>query len=131
MGVSIFMAVMLEFIDLIVPIETIREKYPGGWAACLEDHEAVLGSRVWHDDYLFRDGTMSPRDMESLVQYWAQLGLQASEVRNGQTVWKDLCVVECMFGGATQACDWLVVDRKQRTAYLKGTDPGKVVGSAR
>ena len=125
------MAVMLEFIDLIVPIETIRERYPGGWEACLEDHEPFLGGRVWHDDHLFRDGTMSPRDMEALVGQWVGRGFQASEVREGQTIWKDLCVVESMFGGPTRDCDWLVVDREQRVAYLQGTDPGEVVGPAR
>ena len=125
------MAVMLEFIDLIVPIATIRQKYPSGWDACLDDHEGVLGGRVWHDDHLFRDGTMSPRDMEILVDHWVGLGFQALEVRDGQTFWKDLCVVESMFGGATRKCDWLVVDRGQRTAYLKGTDPGKIVGPSR
>jgi len=122
------MAVMLEFIDLIVPISTIREKYPGGWDACLADHEPFLGRRVWHDDHLFRDGAMSPQDMGSLVQHWAQLGFQISEVKDGQTVWKDLCVVECMFGGPTRECDWLLVDRKERTAHLKGIEPGNIVG---
>ena len=125
------MAVMLEFIDLVVRVETIREKYPGGWEGCLEDHEPFLGGRVWHDDHLFRDGTMSPRDMQDLVARWAELGFEVSETRDGQTVWKDLCVVESLFGGPTRQCDWLVVDREQRMAYLKGTDPGKVVGSAR
>lgn len=125
------MAVMLEFIDLIVPIATIREKYPGGWGGCLNDHQDVLGGRVWHDDHLFRDGAMSPEGMAALVQHWARMGFQTSEVKKGKTVWKDLCVVEGMFGGATRECDWLTVDCEQRIAYLKGTDPSEIVGRSR
>ena len=50
------MSVALEFIDFIVPISTIREKYPGGWEQCLKDHSPLLGGRVWHDDHLLRNG---------------------------------------------------------------------------
>ena len=61
------MAIQLEFINLIVPIDTIKAKYPGGWEACLEDHKDAIGGRIWYDDYLFRDGAMSPMDMQFLV----------------------------------------------------------------
>ena len=125
------MAIPLEFIDLVIRISTIRAKYPGGWEQCLEDHSHLLGGRVWHDEHLFHDGTMNPMDMQDLVAQWAERGFEVSEVRDGQTFWKDLCVVESMFGGPTRKCDWLIVDRKQRTAHLKGTDPGEVVGPAR
>lgn len=40
------MAIDSEFIDFIVPIATIRAKYPGGWDQCLEDHEHLFGGRV-------------------------------------------------------------------------------------
>jgi len=32
------MAINTEFIDFIIPIDTIRKKYPGGWEQCLIDH---------------------------------------------------------------------------------------------
>jgi hypothetical protein len=40
------MAIALEFIDFVVPIALVRQKYPGGWAQCLQDHEpeGVFGS---------------------------------------------------------------------------------------
>jgi|TARA_B100001971_G_C18100516_1_gene488570 hypothetical protein len=64
------MAVALEFINLIVPIAVIRTKYPGGWDQCLQDHEILIGRRVWFDDHLFRNGAMSSRAMGLLVDSW-------------------------------------------------------------
>ena len=37
------MAISLEFIDFIVPISIIHEKYPGGWKQCLIDYEYGIG----------------------------------------------------------------------------------------
>ena len=31
------MAIITEFINFIVPIKIIEQKYPGGWAQCLYD----------------------------------------------------------------------------------------------
>ena len=122
------MAIALEFINLVVPIDVIRKKYPGGWEQCLRDHADAIGKRVWYDDHLFRDGAMSPNDMKSLVDQWTTAGFIVTELRNGARVWKDVCVVEALLGGPTLPCDWLVVDTRQRIAYLKGSEPGAVVG---
>lgn len=122
------MAVALEFIDFLVPVETIRRKYPGGWEQCLQDHADTIGGRVWYDEHLFRDGAMSPRDIECLVTEWAARGFEVSEVRDGRRVWKDVCVVEAMRGGPTLPCAWIVVDGGLQAAYLAGTEPGAVVG---
>ena len=62
------MAIALEFIDFIVPIALIRQKYPGGWEQCLRDHECLIGGRVWFDEQLLRDGAMNPTDIASLVE---------------------------------------------------------------
>lgn len=122
------MAIALEFLDFVIPIEVIRHKYPGGWKQCLRDHAASIGGRVWYDEYLFRDGAMNPNDIKLLVDRWTKLGLDPMEVRGGRQAWKDTCVVEVMFGGPTLPCDWLTVDTAQRIAYLKGTIPGVIVG---
>jgi len=61
------MAIKLEFLDLIVPIKTIKKKYPGGWKQCLKDHNGLIGGRVWYDEHLFRDGAMSPNDIAYLL----------------------------------------------------------------
>lgn len=122
------MAVALEFIDFIVPICVIERKYPGGWVRCLRDHASVLGRRVWHDEHLFRDGAMNPQDMGRLVAHWASLGFQPMG-RNGERMfWLDGCVVEGTFGGTTLPCDWIEVAEDGRSAWLKGTEPGKTIG---
>lgn len=120
------MAIALEFIDFVVPITVIQEKYPGGWEQCKQDHERLIGGRVWFDEHLLRDGAMNPRDIELLIQEWTELGFEPFEERDGQRAWKDCCVVEGMFGGATMPCDWLVVTEDGYSAYLKGTEPGEV-----
>ena len=48
------MTIALEFIDFVVPIALIRQKYPGGWEQCLQDHESLIGGRVWFDEHLLR-----------------------------------------------------------------------------
>ena len=91
------MAISLEFIDFVIPVATIRAKYPGGWLKCLADHSALLGGRVWHDEHLFRDGAMSPRDIETLVHEWAELGFHplkpSMDSAIGKTsVWSSQCL---------------------------------------
>ena len=119
------MAVCTEFINLIVPIQVIKDKYPGGWEQCLEDHKNKINRSVWFDEHLFHDGTMNPMDMESLVERWGKLGFECIGHRVGNPYWKDVCVVEF---GPTMPCDWIAVDRKTRGVYLKGTEPGVLIG---
>ncbi len=122
------MAIALEFIDFVVPIAVIRSKYPGGWEQCLKDHKGIVGGRLWFDDHLMRDGAMNPNDIDHLVEHWSSLGFQALEECDGIQVWKDFCVVESLFGGATLTCDWLAIGDDGCSAYLLGTEPGIVVG---
>jgi hypothetical protein len=122
------MAVALEFIDFIVPINLIKAKYPGGWDQCLKDHSALLGGRVWHDDHLLRDGAMSPAGIEALVSEWTALGFEPMREVNGKKTWQDCCVTEHMFGGPTLPCDWIEITEDGRAAFLKGTEPGPTVG---
>jgi hypothetical protein len=52
------MAVELEFINLIVPIALIKQKYPGGWEQCLDDHANLIGGRVWYDEHpIYSEGS--------------------------------------------------------------------------
>ena len=120
------MAVQLEFINFIVPIETIKEKYPGGWEQCLKDHQNLIGGRVWFDDYLFRDGAMNPMDIGSLVEEWKSLGFHTHDGGENPSKWVDVCVVEAMFGGTTLPCDWIDVDGD--VAFYKGKVKGNVIG---
>jgi hypothetical protein len=118
------MSIATEFIDFIVPIQTIRDKYPGGWEQCLKDHEHLIGGRIWYDEHLFRDGAMNPMDIEYLVERWEAMGFEGIVMENNQEIWKDICVFE--MGGATLKCDWIDFDRETRTAFLKGTQLGEI-----
>jgi len=122
------MAIVTEYLDFIVPIKVIEQKYPGGWAQCLEDHKNLVGGRVWYDEYLFRDGAMNPMDIESLVNDWTDLGFTCMVDKDGEKIWQDVCVFEGMFGGATLPCEWIDYDSQKRIAFLKGTEPGEVSG---
>lgn len=118
------MAIATEFINFIVPIQVIRDKYPGGWEQCLKDHEHLIGGRVWYDEYLFRDGAMNPTDTEYLVERWEAKGFIGITTTNNQRYWQDMCVFT--FGGPTVGCDWIDFDNEIRIAFLKGTEPGEV-----
>ena len=121
------MAIQLEMINFIVPIETIKEKYPGGWEQCLQDHENLLGNRIYYDNYLFRDGAMNSMDISFLIEQWKELGFHTHIGGKRPVKWVDVCVVEAMSGGATLPCDWLEVDGD--IAYLKNKAKGRIVNS--
>ena len=99
------MAIRLEFIDLVVPIHVIEEKYPGRFAGCLRDHANLIGGRVWYDEFLFRDGAMNPDDIQHLVRRWENRGFGTVVERDGVRSWDEVCVVEVIFGGPTLPCD--------------------------
>jgi len=124
-------AIALEFIDFIVPIEVIRARYPGGWEQCLEVHSDFLGRSVWYDDHLFRDGAMSPSGIEALVKHWTRIGLEPLGILEGNRFWKDCCVTEHMFGGPTLPCSWIEITNDGKAAFLKGTKPGETIGRTR
>ena len=125
------MAIRLEFIDFVVPISIIKKKYPGGWEGCLRDHAPSIGGCVWFDKNLFRDGAMNPHDIEPLVKKWGDFGFETMGLRDGEQIWKEVCVVESIFGGLTLHCDWLTVKQEPDAfpiAFLTGTKPGSIVG---
>ena len=120
------MAVQLEFINFIVPIEVIKQKYPGGWEQCLRDHENLIGGRVWFDGHLLRDGAMNPMDVGNLVEKWQALGFHTHDGGNNPRKWVDVCVVDAMLGGATLPCDWIATAGD--AAFYKGKPKGKLIG---
>jgi hypothetical protein len=121
-------AVRLEFIDVIVPIQVIDEKYPGGFTQCLADLRPLIGRRVWHDGRLLRDGAMDPAEARRLVEGWQTLGVEPLRWVGGKLQWKELCVVDTAHGGPTVGCEWIEWDPAARIAWLRGLEPGEVVG---
>jgi hypothetical protein len=122
------MAVRLEFIDLIVPVRVIEDKYPGGLAQCLRDYAPLLGRRVWHDGYLLRDGAFDPVGARERAEGWQALGLEPLQWVRGALRWQDICVIDTAVGGPTVPCDWILYDPVHRTASLKGAPPVEVAG---
>ena len=126
------MAIALKDIDFIVPLETIRSKYSGGWYSCLSDQIKKRRGNFWFDNHLLRVGARNPVQIQSLVREWFELGFTPYEERNGIGVrWIDFCVFEVNFGGPTLACDWLVFEPETNSAYLKGTEAGEIIGPSK
>lgn len=125
------MAIHLEFIDLIIPIANIDRVYPGGFAQYKIDNAEAFGGRLWHDDFLFRDGAMDALSMEHMVKEWEQRGLKGAVEKDGRLHWQDLCVVEGLFQGPTLPCDWLEFDRDNLCVFMKGKPRGEIMGPRR
>ena len=125
------MAIYLEFIDLIIPISNIDKVYAGGFAQFKQDNIKSFGLKMWHDDFLYRDGAMGALDMQFLCEKWEAIGLKGMIEIEGQRKWVEFCVFEGLFGGATLTCDWLEYDRKSNIVYLKGQAPGEIKGPER
>ena len=121
------MAVKLEFLNFIVPVQVIDQKYSGGWDACLRNHAKSIGRVVWYDEHLFRTGAMDGDMMDNLIEKWTRLGFEATEEIEGKTVWKDFCVVTS-YGVSEHDSPWIMVDSASGAAWLRGTDRGEVVG---
>lgn len=125
------MAIYCEFIDFIIPISKIDKVYKGGFTKYKADNIKFFVGRMWHDEFLFRDGAMSPGDIQFLVEEWEKLGLKGIVEVDGRKKWQDFCVVESIFGGPTLPCDWIEFDSATRSVYYKGYPKGVVVGSKR
>lgn len=115
------MAIKLIYYNVIIPRANIERVFPGGFNALLKYHEekGSIG-RIWYDEYLYRDGAMSPGDTETIGRYWEKLGLKLVEKKEDKDHWKDICVVDFV-SGPTLPCEWLVFERD------KNTYPGSIV----
>ena len=122
------MAIYCMLYDFIIPISNIDKIYDGGFNKFKLDHAPNFGKRYWHDAFLFRDGAMNPYDIDSIGERWENLGLIGLTEVDGQTKFNDFCVIESMFSGLTYPCDWIVFDRKTKSAYLRGKPKGKIIG---
>jgi hypothetical protein len=125
---DIVLAVKLEFINLIMPIQRIRDLYPGGWEAFLGDNVKRIGRVLWSDLTLVRaTGCMDSSEVDGLITRYSCLGFTATESIGGVPFWKDFCVLDA-FGRSQYDCPWIMVDGAERVAWLREGDPGGVVG---
>lgn len=122
------MAIRLEFISVVIPIENIERCLTvGGFRRYIESQAYFIGLTSWYDDYLYREGAMNSMDAKSLVQSWERRGLRGL-IGDGVTrEWADLCVVD-YFNGPTRPCSWLEHDRENHCVYMAGKPRGDIVG---
>lgn len=118
------MALKLEFCNVIVPVEKIREKLGD---ETFERQFAIITDTTWHDGYLFRDGCMNQYDLEDMLDEWESEGFELLTVIDGTKHWKDLCVVNSRHG-PSYPCEWIEYDPEKNLVWLKGHAPGNAVG---
>lgn len=124
------MALFLQFISVVIPIETIEKKckHLGGFKGILELNKKWVGKKILYDQYLYKDGAMGSYDIGIIVDFWEKQGLIPTETKNGKAYWKDLCVVDFV-DGATMPCEWLEYDRVTFTAWMREKPKGDIVKS--
>jgi hypothetical protein len=122
------MSIRLHAINLIVPIHLIEARYPGGLQACIDDHESLVGDRVWFDRHLWRDGAPNRAGVRALVDGWIAVGLRPVERSELGWRWCDLCVVTASRAAPTLPCDWLRLDADGDAASWAHAEPGACLG---
>lgn len=93
------MAVLIEALNVVVRLNTIRAKFIGGLEAFSEN---VPNKSLCMDSKLARVGFMSPADVNVFIAYLERSGLIF--ISNGKA--KDIVVVD-QSKGPTVACDWI------------------------
>lgn len=119
------MAVMLEFINILVPFSAIDRVYRGGAARFREEFAEQLG--VWWDRHLFRCGAMNQIDMQLWVEELERMGLKRFRKKSGKRITGDIAIATLEFG-IEGNCDWLSIDNDQGIAWLRGTESGEIAG---
>jgi hypothetical protein len=121
------MAVQVQFITIVIPIERINASAePGGFAGLLEREAEFAGKRFWHDEHLYATAVMSPMEAQHIMEEWERKGLVGRTSNDESRQWKDLCVVD-YYHGPTLPCAWLDGDVASHSVWLKGTEPGPIV----
>jgi hypothetical protein len=118
------MAIWLHFINVLVPITTIEKKLKIDFDEFFEKYNKGI---KFHDKHLFATGAMGAEHIEEIVKYFESEGFTTIELIDGKEHFKDLCVVEVLFGGSTRLCEWLEFNASDSSAWLKGTEKGELV----
>jgi hypothetical protein len=119
------MAVLVEAISVIVRVQAIHDRYPGGWSAFVDN---APNKTLCSDNELVRIGFMNPDDCKLFVDSLERLGL--TYLKDGQS--HDIVIVD-QNRGQTVPCGWLdygrIDIRPNQTvaaAQLKGTTSRQV-----
>lgn len=121
------MAILIEFVNLIIPIEKINQSnLEGGFDTIKKEYDHLIGKAVWFDKYLFRMGWMDTWMLDGKINFWKKSGLVPSEKINGKEYWKDMIVISTGLDRFITNCDWIETDLSRRVVWLKGTDPNDI-----
>ena len=116
------MAVLIEAINVVVKIQTLSERFPGG----IEGFQDACPNRSFcADDHLARVGFLQPAEMEAFANKLEELGLTG--IKDGQCV--DFAVID-QVQGPIAPCAWFEWGRHAdgfNLGWLAGTKPGTVV----
>ena len=99
------MAVLIEGISVVVPVDVLEEKYPGGLDAYAND---CPNQTFCCDGELTRVGFMTPVDVGAFINALEQKGLEPF----GDNCWNDVAVVDQQSTRTTAPCAWLSSGRK-------------------
>lgn len=121
------MAIKIEFVNLIIPIENInRSTFEGGFEKHLEEFKGLIGGPVWYDQHLFRMGWMDTWMIDGYINFWKDHGLIPIVKRNGVEYWQYLFAISTGLNMFMTNCDWVEYDLKKHKVWLKGTDPDDI-----
>lgn len=98
------MAVLIEALSLVIRVDRVQERFPGGWAAFqlhVQAHPTYCA-----DGELVRLGFMHPDDVAALIQDLRKAGLRYVVDRAGARRAEDMVVVDQNMGPMVDA-DWV------------------------
>ena len=116
------MAVLIEDLNLIVRVETLEQKYPGG----IEQYRRDLANDGFCCDGLItRVGSPARSDIDLMLDRLQEHGL----VLRDEKGMRDIAVVSEL-RGMPDRCDWLEYAPRHKSvpaAFLVGSDPDKLL----
>lgn len=116
------MSVLIEANNIVLRIETIEEKYPGGVDQYIKD---CPNRSLCMDDEIIRIGFLTLRETEQFVRYLESLGFRC--VTNGQ--FDEIAVLD-QFEGFYYPCDWLDFTNTAGAEHMQRISACKIKGAS-
>lgn len=111
------MAVLIEGISVVIRIDVIVNRFPGGWE---KFKEIVPNQTLCSDNEIARIGFMSPTDVEVFIKQLQNNGFEF--LRSGKAI--DIAVAD-QIKGVTSECSWL------EFGHVNMTNDGSCVAACR
>lgn len=111
------MSIRLEFLNIVIPIASLKKCPSIRDVSNFLAEQTYPGSGCWHDEHLYREGTMNNMDLMLALARWKEMGLKPKRRRKGVEEWHELCVVDT-FSGPTLPCRWLEYNPESMTASM-------------